>query len=252
MPRYHCLDTEVQLCTWDPLSFQSVLGSSGSTAQTPPTDSHSISSSRSEIPKDASTLFGEISSANYNRSVKVKRLTEKYFKGREGLDFLGCDSPFFLIHAGTDSSNDKRPTERWIGTHHSLYQDHKASHGFSESLTGASFSRGSQITRKAAPDIPYMGSTVNEGHQDQNDLNEVYSSSSLSSLSSTEFLSPHASDIRSEGPNVEIGGRKFGEWRLNTCKSQSNWATRFCRDAYKHQEKCRQSWKIVQNSKVRN
>jgi hypothetical protein len=211
MPRYHCLDTEVQLRTWDPSSFQSVLGSSESTAQTPPTDSHSISSSTSEIPRDASTLFGKISSANYNRSVKVKRLTEKYFKGRKGLDFLGSDCPFFLIHAGTDLSSDKRPTERWIDTHHSLYQDHKASRGFSEALTGTPFSSGSQITRKAAPNIPYMGLTVNKGHQDQNDLNEVYSSSSLSSLSSTEFLSPHVSDIKSEGPNVGVGGRKFGE-----------------------------------------
>jgi hypothetical protein len=44
----------------------------------------------------------------------------------------------------------------------------------------------------------------------------------LSSLSSTDFLSPRASDFRSVGPNADVTGRTSGRWKSNTCKSRSN------------------------------
>jgi hypothetical protein len=215
MPRYHCLDTEVQLCTWNPLLCQSAfLDSSNPATRISTRVSHSTSSSSSGIQKDASTFNGEIPPYDRSRSCKVEKLTEEYFKGREGLDFLGCDAPFFLIHAGNDPSDDTHSAEPWIGTNNSLYQDHRVSLESSERLTGSPFPRRKSTLAKAVPDIPYIDSTVNEGGQFQNDSHEVYLSSdgsSLSSLSSTAFLSPHATALRSEEPMVEIEGQTFGE-----------------------------------------
>jgi hypothetical protein len=233
MPRYHCLDTEVQLSTWDPLSCQSTLDSSSPTTHTPARHSHSTSISDFRSQKNASAFNGRIPPYYHTRSQKVKRLTEEYFKGHEGLEFLGCDAPFFLIHAGTDPSDDTDSAEPLTRTNNSLYQDHKVSLKSSEGLTGTPFPRRSSTTANARPGIPYVDSTVNEGNQYPNDSNEVDLSpngSSLSSLSSTAFLSPHASDLRSEESKVEIGGQTFRKPKPNTCKPQSNRASSFLRD----------------------
>ena len=229
MPRYHCLDTEVQLCTWDPLSCQSVLDSYNSATQTQARHLHSTLTSELSTPKDVSAFNRGIPPYNPARSRKVERLTEEYFKGCEGLDFLGCDAPFFLIHAGNDPSDDTHSAEPLMRTNNSLYQDHKASLESSERLTGTPFPR-SSTTTKVAPDIPHVNSTANGGNQYQNDSNEVSLSSdgsSLSNLSSTVFFSPDAGDLSFEEPKVEIGDQTFGELKSNTCKPQSNRANSF-------------------------
>lgn len=230
MPRYHCLDTEVQLSTWDPLSRRLVLDSSSPTSLAPARHSNSTSISDFRTQKDASAFNGGIPSHDHARSHKMKRLTEEYFKGREGLDFLGCDAPFFLIHAGNNPSDDTHSAESLTRTNNSLYQDHNVSIESSEKLTGTPFPRRSSITANAVPGIPYVDSTVNEGNQYKNDSNEVDLSpdgSSLSSLSSSAFLSPHANDLRSKEPKVVIGCQTFGELKSNTCKPQSNRANSF-------------------------
>jgi hypothetical protein len=225
MPRYHCRDTEVQLCTWDPLSRQSVLDSSSPAPQTPANHSNSTSTSDFRTQKDASAFNGGLPPHDLARSHRVKRLAEEYFKGREGLDFLGCDAPFFLIHAGNNPSDDTHSAEPLTRTNNSVYQDHEDSLESSERLIRTPFSRRSSTTVKTVSGISYVESTVMEANQEPNDSNEVYLSSggsSLSSLSSTAFLSPHASDLRSEEPQSEIGGRTIGEWKPNICKPQSN------------------------------
>lgn len=218
MPRYHCLDTEVQLCTWDPLSRRSVLHSSSPTPQTPARHPNPISISDLRTQKDGSAFNGGIPPHDCARSHKVKRLTEEYFKGREGLDFLGCDSPFFLIHVGNNPSNDTNSAEPLTRTNHAIYQGHEVSRESSGRLTVTLLPGRSFTTANAVPDIQDVDSTVNEGNQDKNEPNELYLSpdgSSLSSLSSSAFLSPHTNDSRSEEPKVEIGGRVFGESKSN-------------------------------------
>lgn len=230
MPRYHCLDTEVQLCILDPPSCQSVLDSSSPATQTLATHSRSTSTSDFRTQKDASVFNGRIPPYSHTRSHKMEPLTEKYFKGHEGLDFLGCGASFFLIQAGNDPSDDTRSAELLARTNNSLYQDPKVSLEPSERLTETPFPRRSSTTAKAVPDAPYVDSTVNEGNQHQNESNDVYLSSggsSLSTLSSRAFLSPNANDVRSEEQKVEIGGQTFGESKSNTCKPQSNRANSF-------------------------
>jgi len=229
MPRYHCRDTEVQLCTWEPLSRQPVLDSSSPAPQTSASHSNSTSTSDFRTQKDALAFNGGLPPYDLARSHRVKRLAEEYFKGREGLDFLGCDAPFFLIHAGNNLSVDTYSAEPLTRMNNSVYQDHEDSLESSEKLVRTPLLK-SSTTAKTASGVSYVESTVKEANQDPNDSNKVYLSSggsSRSSLSSTAFLSPYASDLRSEEPQSEIGGCTFGEWKSNICKPQSNRASSF-------------------------
>lgn len=74
MPTYHIHDTAVKLYVWDPHQ----------------------SSSNVEIEQSGSAPLDPACGRN------VELLKEEYFQGQEGVDFLGCDMPFYLVNAGRD------------------------------------------------------------------------------------------------------------------------------------------------------
>ncbi len=184
------------------------------------TDSHSTFTSRSKAPKDASTVHKGVSPCKHDRSHNLKILTEEYFKEDEGLNFLGYDTPFFLIHAGKELSSNKRSAKPWNFTKNSLYQDHKVSLESSAEVIATLFHSRSFTTEKATTDVPCLNSIANESHHYQNDSNGVYlpsDGSPLSSISSAVSISPHSRDLRKE-PKGETGRQSFGEWKSDTCQ----------------------------------
>jgi hypothetical protein len=108
MPTYQCLDTEVQLCTWTPL-LRYLTASSATNTRIPQSLNIKglVPGTNPGDRKDSWVNEVQGNSDDPAWPWKVTRLNEEYFKGHEGLDFLGMDMPFYLIHARGDLYSER-------------------------------------------------------------------------------------------------------------------------------------------------
>lgn len=103
MPTYQCLDTEVQLCTWTPLLRYSTASKAANTEMAPSIVTKArVPVASPRVKKDSLVNEALGNAGDSIGPLKVTKLNEEYFRGHNGLDFLGMDMPFYLIHAGGD------------------------------------------------------------------------------------------------------------------------------------------------------
>jgi hypothetical protein len=209
MPRYHCLNTEVQIYTWDPSKHDTlVLDSSHPAKATPATDSYSASSSRSGIISGASIAHEPTPQFDPAWPFKVNRLKEEFFRGWEGLDFLGRDIPFFLIQVGGgDASSAEIPTD----TEALSLLRYKVPVESSQALLGSQFP---SISSTPAKGVSYSDPTANGGDVYQNccsDVSLLSNVSSLSVLPPIAFLPPQTNASHAKEPGLETGDQVLGK-----------------------------------------
>lgn len=103
MPRYNCLDTEVQLFTWIPsVSAPTSRNCGYSKKQTQAYTKGPASSPGSVISSNKPNNRGEVVQYDTDKYCEAIRLSEEYFNGHKGVDLLDWDMPFYLIRAGRD------------------------------------------------------------------------------------------------------------------------------------------------------
>lgn len=214
MPRYNCLDTEVQVCMWDPPGHDALVLDSSHPATA--INSYSTSGSGSKIVPGASIPHKANTRYEPAQSYKLNTLKEEFFTGCEGLDFLGCGIPFFLIQAG---KKDLSSLEAPQGTGNSSFTRDNSHLEFSQTPVGSQYLNTSSAPARAVPDISYLGLPLNAGDLCQSDpskLSLLSDVSSLSVLSSTAFLSPHGTVSQAKEPGVEIGKQTLGKSKSST------------------------------------
>ena len=109
MPRYHPLDTAVNLYIWDPQQTSSSSDPVPMEENTPNSNGQ-----QRKLPAVPFSIFGGIPAPSesaftdpaFGQDADVVK--EEYFEGQEGVDFLGLDMPFFLANAGTDLFKSRR------------------------------------------------------------------------------------------------------------------------------------------------
>lgn len=106
MPRYHALNTAVNLCVWDPQpdSDSKADGSEGM-------DSATADSLAAIMKKYAPPPPKQKDKSGPATGYVVQYLREEYFEGKEGVDFLGPAMPYYLVKAGKELFNSAEEDE---------------------------------------------------------------------------------------------------------------------------------------------
>jgi hypothetical protein len=96
MPRYHALDTAIELCVWDRQTPGSKAdGNDGHSTSTTTDFASMLKDHGLEHPKKKEA-YGP-AAGHF-----VDILKEEYFEDQEGVDFLGPAMPFYLVKAGKE------------------------------------------------------------------------------------------------------------------------------------------------------
>lgn len=95
MPRYHALDTAVKLCVWDPEAASSSSTEKDNGVRT-------TASLAAGSLKNNGLAYAEKATSGPAHGYFVDDLTEHYFEGHEGVDFVAPGMPFYLVSAGKE------------------------------------------------------------------------------------------------------------------------------------------------------